>query len=182
MEDAKTLRASDVNALRDRIIGHVIIDIDARLLTQHLPIFVEDIEDTRLATCNEDTLVFGIDHQRSVRLEARRRPGCDHLLGVQVDDTNLLLVADIDVEAVVNVVDAHTLNVVARYRNLVDELALIDGKDRNSRVGQIGGGSAVANVIKSVGSVVVAGVGRIAMCGGGAVDELDAVEAMVVRS
>ncbi len=82
----------------------------------------------------------------------------------------------------VNIVDAHALNVVARYRNLIDELALIGGEDRDGRVGQIGGGSAVANVIESVGSVVVAGVGRIAMCGGGAVDELDAIEAMVVRS
>src|SRR5260370_42594550 len=114
MEDAKTLRATDVNALRDRIKGHVIIDINARLLTYHFPIFVEDIEDTRLATCNENTLVFVIDDERSVRIEARRRPGADHPLGVQVDDTNQVLVAEIAEKAEAIIVGAHRLIVVAR--------------------------------------------------------------------
>jgi hypothetical protein len=75
-----------------------------------------------------------------------------------------------------DVVDTHAFDVIARDRYLVNELSLIDREDRDCGVGKIGGGAAVADVVEAIGSVVEAGVGRVAFSGGGAVNQLDAIE------
>jgi hypothetical protein len=52
--------------------------------------------------------------------------------------------------------------------------------DRECGVGEIGGGATIADVVEAIGCVVVAGIGRVAFGSSGAVNELDAIEAMKV--
>jgi hypothetical protein len=48
----------DVDALQDGIIGHVVVDVDAWLLADHLAILVEDVEDAWRASGDEDALMI----------------------------------------------------------------------------------------------------------------------------
>src|SRR5579859_2561341 len=91
-----------------------------------------------------------------------------------------MLVTDVDVEAIVQVVDAHAFDIVAGNGNGTHELALVHREDGYLRVGQIGGDSSVADVIETIGGVIICRVGRVAFAGRRAVDQRNPIDAVEV--
>ena len=124
--------------------------------------------------------MLGIDGKRGVRVQVRSGPGVDDLSRLQIDDADLVLVADVHVKTMMQVIHAHALHVVAGNGNRPDEFALVDGEDGDLRVGQIGGNSAVAYVVQAIWGVIVSCVRRIAFAGGGAIDQLNSIHAVKV--
>ena len=179
MKDAEALTTADVNALQHWVIGHVVVDIDAGLLRDDLAVLVKDVKDAGRAAGNKDALVLGVNDKRSVAIDARDGPGSDELFRIEVKDAYFPLVADIGVEAMMNAIDADAFDVVAGNGEVSDEFALVGGEDGDLGVWQVGGDTAVADV-ETVSCIVEGGVGRVALAGGGAVDQGNAIEAVEV--
>src|ERR1700733_3265447 len=69
---------------------------------------------------------------------------------------------------------------VAGNGEVSDEFALVGGEDGDLGVWQVGGDAAVADVVETVSCIVEGGVGRVALAGGGAVDQGNAIEGVEV--